>query len=131
MHITRRYLIILAMTPLFTGCVAVSLHSTRPVEVRVTEREAGKPVSRALIKVHYAQPAGYGVYYVLRIPKPETARTDANGIAIIPLATFSHSIIFTVNGERFYLNKKLIRQGGTPEGQHWKGPIIVQLTPKE
>lgn len=139
-------LLILALMPLCSGCVLVSMHSTRPVEVRVTDRTTGKPVTRARLEIRYGY-IGYGVVWVLRVPEPASARTDDNGIAVLPMADFFQDIDFTVNGERFGLTKELIRRGGLPRGGYWGGkdrwsdgrpkselvyhpsPMVVQLTP--
>src|SRR5256885_8447356 len=102
MHIRRPYLMALALTPLFTGCVAVSLHSTRPVEVRVTYRGTDKPVSGVLVETWYGY-IGYGVFYVLRVPKPASALTDERGVATLPMADFFQQRVFQVNGEHYAL----------------------------
>jgi len=140
MPITRTCLMILALTPSLTGCVAVSLHSTRPVEVGVTDRNTEKPVTGALVETWYGY-TGYGVFYVLRVPKPASAQTDERGVATLPMADFFQNTVFKVNGERFGLTKELIRHGGFPRGG-WSGgvdrdhmiyhppPYVVQLTPK-
>ena len=136
---SRIVLLNLALLPLLSGCVAVSLHSTRPVEVRVTERDTGKPVSGAPVKIWYGY-TGYGVFYVLRVPKPASATTDERGIAVLPMADFFQNTAFDVAGERFGLSNELIRRGGFPRGgfsggsrggpmTYYPPPIVVQLTP--
>lgn len=142
MSAIRTYLALAAMLPCVTGCVAVSMHSTRPVEVRVTDRTTGKPVRGADVSVAYAY-TSYGIFHVFRVPKPATARTDASGAAVIPLATFSYDISFYVAGTHFLVTPDLIRHGGFPSGSYWSGggqtgqplvehppPIVVQLVPK-
>src|SRR5258705_1562221 len=121
MHITHTYLMVLSLTPLlFTGCVTVSMHSTRPVEVRVTDRKTDKAVSGALVETWYGY-TGYGVFYVLRVPKAASAQTDERGVATIPIADFFQDSVFKVNGERYGLTSDLIRHGGFPGGGWWGG----------
>lgn len=122
----------LAGFSLFSGCVVVSLHSTRPVEARVTEKETGGPVSEASLETIYSYDS-YGVFHILRAPEPEYAKTDGRGIAVLPIADFSQSIILQVNGERFRLNKKLVRNGGLLRDGWSVGPgtgYEVHLTPE-
>lgn len=142
MHIARTHLMVLPLASLLlTGCVTVSLHSTRPVEVRVTDQKTEKPVSGALVETWYGY-TGYGVFYVLRVPKAASARTDERGVATIPIADFFQNTVFKVNGERYGLTSDLIRHGGSPRGGYWAGvdrdhmlyhppPYVVQLTPKK
>jgi len=146
LKLQRTFFLLLALLSLCNGCVLVSLHSTRPVQVRVTERETAKPVTGASLKIRYGY-TGYGVVWVLRVPESASAQTDEQGIAILPMADFFQNINFTVNGERFGLDKELIRRGGYPPGGYWGGkrqmpdgrpkgeliyhpsPMVVQLTP--
>lgn len=141
MFASKVRLFLMTLMPLFTGCVAVSMHSTRPVEVRVTDKEGNRPVAGAKIEISYTY-TGYGVFYVLRVPEPASAMTDEQGTANLPMADFFQKIIFKVNGERFSLNKELVRNGGLPEGGWWAGrsdgttihhapPYIVELTPEK
>jgi len=116
------------------------MHSTRPVEVRVTDRGTAKPLAEAKISVDYWYDS-YGVFYVFRVPTPAEAQTGSDGVATIPLATFSYVISFVAAGTRFQVTPELIRHGGFPNGSYWSGqtgqpwvehppPIIVELIPK-
>lgn len=102
----------LALAVMVNGCVIVSLHATYRVRVHVTSHEDGKPIANASVQVQYAQIPGYGIYYVLNVPKPLAAVTDTNGDAIIPLAAFSQYINFFVNGNKFDMTPELIERGG-------------------
>ena len=117
------------------------MHSTRPVQVRVTDRATGRSVAKAKISVDYWYDS-YGVFYVLRAPKPATAQTNSNGVAVVPLATFSYGISFCAADTKFSVTPELIRHGGFPSASYWPGrgqtgqplvedapPIIVQLAP--
>src|SRR5256885_12580966 len=112
-----RLLVVALFLPCFTGCVAVSMHSTRPVQVRVTDRATGQPVADAKISVDYWYDS-YGVFHVFRVPKPATAQTGGDGVAIIPLATFGYGINFVAAGKDFRVPPELIRHGGFPNGSY-------------
>jgi len=109
----RTYLLILSLFPSVTGCVVVDLHTSRKADVRVTYRDTDKPVSDAQIEVSYSY-IGYGVFYILRLPKPVSARTDGNGIATLRLASCTQHMNFSVNGNPFAVNKRIYYEGGFP-----------------
>jgi len=124
----------LALAVMVNGCVIVSLHATYLVRVHVTLHEDGKPIANAPVKVQYAQIPGYGVYYVLNVPKPQAAVTDTNGDAIIPLAAFSQYINFFVSWNKFEMTPELIEHGGVSHCvAAWNPPApdvsLVNLAP--
>jgi hypothetical protein len=143
MKVIRASFAFAAMLLCLSGCVGVSMHSTRLVEVRLTDRLTSKPVTNAEVSVYYGYHS-YGVFYLFRVPKPANARTDNEGIAILPSATFGSDIAFSAAGARYQVTPDLIRHGGFPNGSYWSGggqtvealvehkpPIIVQLTPRK
>ena len=99
------------------ACAAVSMHSTRPVEVHVTDRATHEPVSGAGVSVVYDYDS-YGVFLVLRVPDAASARTDSNGVAVLPMATFGYAIVFRAAGKSFTVTPSLIRHGGYPSGEY-------------
>src|SRR5688572_17038235 len=100
----RICLLSLLSVPFCSGCVLVSMHSTRPVEVRVTQKDTGIPLTNLPVKIRYSY-TGYGAIWVLRMPEPTSAQTDVDGVAVLPMADFFQNISFTVDDERFALNK--------------------------
>lgn len=103
------------------------------------DRKSSQPVAHLPVTISYSY-TGYGAFYMLRIPKPEAAETDDQGIATLPMADFSGSIAFEVNHDRFLISKHLIRHGGLVQGGFWDGkswskmdyhppPYIVWLAP--
>ena len=141
MNASRVSIFCVAMIPLLTGCVMVNMHSAHPVQVRVTERATGKPVSHAKMGISYGY-TGYGVFYMFRVPKPAEAETDETGTAVLPMVDFAYETSFGVEGISFRLSSELLRKGGFPSGSYWSGggqtgqplvehppPIVVQLTP--
>ncbi len=136
---------LLAVTLLgVSGCVAVSMHSTRLVEVHVTDRATHQPVSGAEISIVYTYDS-YGVFHVFRVPDAASAQTDSNGVALLPMATFGYGIVFHVAGRHFEITPRLIRHGGYASGGGLvsrdprsgevvstnPAPFVVQLTPKK
>ena len=105
-----------------TGCIAVSLHTSRDVWITVIETSTGEPVREAPIRVEYTYDS-YGVVRILRTPHPLDAKTDGNGRALVSLADYSYCIALKVDLNRtgdfaastpyFLLDKKLVRSGGT------------------
>ena len=126
----RPYILILSLIPSFTGCVVVDLHSTRTVNVRVTYRDTNRPVSGAQIDVGYSY-IGYEVFYILRLPKPVSARTDENGVATLPLASCTQHMSFQVNGNPFGIDQRIFYFGGFPScgGTFNPPPLDVRITP--
>ena len=124
------YFLILLIFPSFTGCVVVDLHTTRQAEVRVTYRDTDKPVSGAQIEVGYSY-IGYGVFYILRLPKPVSARTDENGLATLPLASCTQHMNFQVNGNPFAIDQRIYYKGGFPWciATYNPPPLDVRVTP--
>lgn len=111
---------------LTSGCVipTVSLHSTQPVIVSITELESGKSLSRVPFRVVYSYEmlSPFFLHYQFRAPPELQTETDAEGKAVVKLAAYSGWIELDVNDEessvngayygRFTLNKELIRDGG-------------------
>jgi hypothetical protein len=105
-----------------TGCIAVSMHTSRDVLITVTETSTGEPVREAPIRVEYTYDS-YGVVRILRTPHPLEAKTDGNGRALVSLADYSYCIALKVDLKRtgdfaastpyFLLDKKHVRAGGT------------------
>ncbi len=142
MRAFRSALLVTAMLPCITGCVVVSMHSTRPVEVHVTDRSTREPVPGADVSIQYSYDS-YGVFYVLRMPEDASARTDPNGVAVLPMASFGYAITFRVAGRYYEVTPSLIRHGGFPSGEYYSRdpktgavlrtnlpPLVVQLIPK-
>jgi hypothetical protein len=142
---TFRPALLMAATPLvLSGCVVVSMHSTRPVEVHVTDRITHESVSGANLSINYCYDS-YGVFYVLRVPEDASAWTDSNGLAVLPMATFGYGIVFRVAGRHFEITPSLIRHGGYASGGGLvsrdprtgevvstnPAPFVVQLIPKK
>ena len=139
----RPALLMAASLLILNGCVLVSMHSTRPVEVHVTDSLTHEPVSGANLSIQYCYDS-YGVFYVLRMPDDVSACTDSNGIAVLPMATFGYGIVFHVAGRHFEVTPSLIRHGGYASGGGLlsrdprtgevlstnPAPFVVQLTPK-
>lgn len=130
------------LVPFLSGCVVVSMHSTRVVKVHVTDRATEQPVGGAEVSCGYSYDS-YGVYYVLRMPEACSALTDSNGVALLPMATFGKSINFSVDGHRYEVTRKLIRRGGFVRGEYyWRDPdaggilrtnltpLVIQLIPE-
>jgi hypothetical protein len=108
---------ILLSLPLFlSGCVVVSMHQYRPVEVSVRRKDTGKPLANASVRVTYDTPIGYGVYYVLRVPGPVSGTTDEHGAVILPMADYTHAIRLFVNGRYFGVDRDLVVRGGMALG---------------
>jgi hypothetical protein len=125
-------LLLLSVFPLLHGCVVVSMHSFHSVEVCVRYRDTGKPVTRASVKVHYRDPIGYGVYYVLRIPKDVSSRTDEHGIAILQMADYERGgIDLDINGKSFGVDRDMVVQGGTARGDRKMFPTPPRPKPGE
>ena len=128
---------------MISGCVAVSMHSTRPVEVHVTDRATQQPVGGAVVSVVYTYDS-YGVFHVFRVPDAAATQTDSNGVALLPMATFGFGIVFSVSGKYYDVTPNLIRHGGYPRGEYYSRdaktgeivstnlfPMVVQLIPKQ
>ena len=98
MRAFRSALLVTVTLPCITGCVVVSMHSTRPVEVHVTDRSARELVPGADVSIQYSYDS-YGVFRVLRMPEGASARTDPKGVAVLPMATFGYGITFRVAGK--------------------------------
>ena len=135
-------LVVGAMLPFISGCVAVSMHSTRPVEVHVTDRATHQPVSGAAVSIVYSYDS-YGLFHVFRVPDAASAQTDSNGVALLSMATFGYGIVFSVAGNYYDVTPDLIRHGGYPSGEYYSRdstsgeivstnlpPMLVQLIPK-
>jgi hypothetical protein len=107
--------IILALAGVATlnvGCVVVSLHSTRPVRLKATRYATGAPMKNAPVEISYSY-IGYGVYFVLRTPKVVTSTTDANGVAIVPMADYRGRINIKIGKSNFGTRDDvLVRKGG-------------------
>jgi hypothetical protein len=142
MRAPRISLLLAAAVLWVTGC-AISMHSTRPVVVHVTDRATHKPVSGADLSIVYTYDS-YGVFHVFRVPSAVSARTDSNGVAVLPMATFGYGIVFRVAGDHYDVTPGLIRHGGYPRGEYYARdrktgevvstnllPMVVQLIPKK
>jgi hypothetical protein len=134
--------LVVGMLPFISGCVAVSMHSTRPVEVHVTDRARHEPVCGAEVSIVYTYDS-YGVFHVFRVPDAASAQTDSNGVALLPMATFGYGIVFRVAGKHYDVTPDLIRHGGYPRGEYYSRdpktgevistnllPMLGQLIPK-
>jgi hypothetical protein len=129
---TLRILFVLGVVQLLQGCVAVSMHSFHPVEVRVHYKDTGEPVTRAVVKVHYRNPIGYGVYYVLRIPKEVSGQTDEHGTTILRMADYERGgIDLYVNGEQFSVDGDMVVRGGSARGDRETFPTPPRPKPGE
>jgi hypothetical protein len=106
-----------------SGCIipTVSLHSTKEVEISITEAESGKPVGPLPIHVVYCTDTVTPLYLhvELRQPPELRAETDESGKAVIPLADYAWQIYLDAGTNRFgrpmatfYLPKRLVQQGG-------------------
>jgi|WetSurMetagenome_2_1015567.scaffolds.fasta_scaffold1440302_1 hypothetical protein len=139
----RLALVVAAILPCVSGCVVVSMHSTRPVEVHVTDRTTHEPVVGADISIVYSYDS-YGVFRVLRMPDGASARTDLQGVAVMPMATFGYGITFRIAGSYYEVTPALIRHGGYPSGEWYTRdsktgqvlstnfpPMVVELIPKK
>jgi hypothetical protein len=131
------------MLPLISGCVVVSMHSTRPVEIHVADRATHQPVSGAEVSIDYSYDS-YGVFHLFRVPNAASAQTDSNGVALLPMATFGYGIVFRVAGKHYDVTPTLIRHGGYPRGEYYSRdpktgevistnllPMVIQLVPKK
>lgn len=136
-------MLFLMTLPFFVGCLAVSMHSTRSVQIRVTEAQTGKPVSGALVWVYYAKDWDMPVLHTFRVPETAGRLTGSDGTAELSMADYSGAIIFQVNSNRFLVTKQLIREGGLLE-PYWPyvvgrdgiplqhtATLTVRLTPKK
>ena len=143
MRVFRSALLLAAILPCVSGCVVVSMHSTRPVEVHVTDRSTHEPVPWAAVSIQYSYDS-YGVFRVLRMPDDASAQTDRKGVAVLPMATFGYGITFRVAGKYYKVTPSLIRHGGYPSGEWYTRdsktgqvlstnlpPMVVELIPKK
>lgn len=69
------------------------MHTTRKVQVEVTEAQTGKPVSGALVWVYYSKDWDMPVVHTFRVPKPAGQFTGTDGKAELSMADYSAAII--------------------------------------
>lgn len=111
---------------LTSGCVipTVSLHSSRNVEITLSEAESGKPVASMPFRVHYeSYPADSPIFYhlELRSPSDVCAKTDESGKAVVKLADYAWSTLLDVKDTNrhyfatFLLSREVVRKGGLVE----------------
>ena len=116
------------------GCVTVSMHDTRPVEILVTSTATQSPVPSATVKIEYSVWNSYGVLYKLRVPEPAEGATDSTGRVTLPLATFSERIWVGVTGARpFEIDASAVSEGSTKVAYDGTGSVPmynVRFTPK-
>ena len=124
------------------GCLTVSMHATRQVQVQVTETQTGKPVSGALGWVYYSKDRDMPVLHTFRVPETAGQFTGSDGTAELSMADYSGAIIFKVNTNEFLVTKQLIWEGGLLK-PYWPyvvgrdgiplqhtATLTVKLTPK-
>lgn len=112
MNIFLRTVVTFASALVVSGCVGISMHSTRPVEVRLTEIPSGLPIRQTDLTVTYEYDS-YGCFWLARTPPPSSAITDDDGRATILVADFRYSITLEAGKYRFSLSRALVRSGGT------------------
>jgi hypothetical protein len=110
------------------------MHSYRDVAITITKADSGQPVASLPFRVIYDySPCDSPLVYhmELRTPREVQAETDENGRAMVNLADYAWGIRLEVNAKErgysgwFFLNKKLIRNGGVVEQERYGAPALA------
>ena len=121
-------LFLLVLCTFASGCVAVSMHSTRDVRLTVTEPASGAPAAHIPVSADYDYDS-YGWFYFANTPHSESATTDELGQVTLPLADYRYGVVLNVGKAVVILDKEAVRHGGVVSA--YRGPLryTVQLNP--
>ena len=112
------------------------MHSYRDVAVTISKADSGEPVASLPFRVIYDynpvdSPIAYHVE--LRTPREVRAETDESGRVVVKLADYAWGIRVEVDAKEkgysglFWLNKNVIRKGGTVEQERYPYPDLPKL----
>jgi hypothetical protein len=111
------------------------MHSYRNVAVTITKAGSGQPVSSLPFSIIYdynAVDSPVAYHLELRTPRKLRAQTDEQGKAVVSLADYAWDTRVEFDAQEgytgvFWLNKQLIRKGGTVEQARYPYPELPKL----